>query len=229
MEINNTKLTPLRLTLFIIGLPILYTLYSLTDWSKQLFVEKNNDYFIPFWCGIIVFHWLSLLLIQRTTAFKKWNDFGLFIQRKGMIKLVVFYATIAIAALIFIELSLQNLELSPEKVNRLPAFFPRTTGQRTLFILSVFTASFCEEMIYRGFMIRSLENLGLNKWLAIVPAGISFVFMHGIVGYYKFWFYFIPALIFGAIFVGSKRLLPNIILHLLFDFLGIFAIYQALA
>lgn len=128
----------------------------------------------------------------------------------------------------FTELSLNYIKIDTTKLEKVSSFFPKTAFQRLLFIISVFTAAFCEEVIYRGFAITKLKELGLNKWVALIPSGIAFVFIHGIIGFSQFWLYFIPALVFGVIFILSKRLLPGIILHLLYNLMAIMAVFQAI-
>lgn len=100
------------------------------------------------------------------------------------------------------------------------------------FILTVFTAGFCEEIVYRGYAITKLIDIRVNKWLVIIPAGIAFTLTHGIVAvtaYSQFFFYFAFAVVFGVIFVSGKRLLPNMIIHILFDLTAMMAIFQAIS
>lgn len=221
------KLT--KLLIFGILIPIVYFLYSLSPWSNELFVEKNGDYFYLFWSGIIFMHWLSFFLLTRflkseTLTLK---DLGYKLTKKGTIFLVTSFFTLAFLIFGYVEIALNYVEIDHQKLVNLSNFIPKTAGQRLFFILGVFSAGFCEEMIYRGYLINGYSKLGLNKWLAIVPAGISFVAIHGIVGYYQFWNYFIFALITGILFVWSKRLLPVIILHLVYNLLAMMAVLQA--
>ena len=41
--------------LIIIGFPILYMIFGMTPIATELFAEKNLDYYIPFWGGIMHF------------------------------------------------------------------------------------------------------------------------------------------------------------------------------
>ncbi len=222
-----------NLLIVLVGFPLIYFVYSLTPLAKELFEERNNSLFIPFWSGIITFHWISVFAVKAflKQENKSLSDIGYRLNSKKTIILVFSYLAIALLVFGFTEWSLNYVSIDEEKLSKLSNFFPKTTAQRIFFIVTVFTAGVCEEIVYRGYLITKLTDLKINKWLAIIPAGIAFVLTHGIVSvsaYSQFLFYFIFALVLGVIFVLSKRLLPNIIIHLLFDLTAMMAIFQAI-
>ncbi|PID27902.1 MAG: hypothetical protein CSB55_06895 [Candidatus Cloacimonadota bacterium] len=221
------------LLIVLIVFPLIYFMYSLSPWSKELFVKGNDDLFIPFWSGIIILHWLSVFIIKifLNQENKTFRDIGFMLNAKKNLILVISYFTFSLFVFGFTEQFLQHISIDEKILSGLLNFFPKTTSQRLLFILTVFSAGFCEEIIYRGYAITKLTELKMNKWAALIPAGIAFVFTHGIVtvtGLGQFFFYFIPALIFGSIFIWRKRLLFNIVIHLLFDLTAMTAIFQAI-
>lgn len=220
----------LNLLLVLLIFPISYIGLSLTPWANELFVKGNESFFSHFWISVIIMHWLSFCIILRILKKENYTlkDIGYKLNRRKTIILVFSYFIVALLVFGFTEMSLKYVDINQEKLQSLGNFFPKTTLHRIIFIFTVFSAGFCEEIIYRGFAIIKLVNVGLNKWLAIIPAGISFVFMHGIIGFSQFWFYFIPAIILGLIFILSKRLLPGIILHLLYDLMAMMAIFNAI-
>ncbi len=223
-----------NLLIVLVGFPLIYFVYSLTPLAKELFEEGNNSLFIPFWSGIILFHWMSIFAVKAflKRENKSFRDIGYVLNSKKTILLVFSYLAIALLVFGFTEWSLNYVSIDEEKLSKLSNFFPKTSAQRMLFIVTVFTAGVVEEIVYRGYAITKLSDVGLNKWLAIIPAGITFVFIHGIVSvssYGQFLFYFVFALVLGVIFLLSKRLLPNIIIHLLFDLTAMMAVFQAIA
>ncbi len=223
-----------NLLIVLVGFPLIYFVYSLTPWANELFVKGNSDLFIPFWCGIIVLHWVSVFIVR---AFLKqenrtFRDIGYGLNTKKTIILVLSYFTVALLVFGFTEWSLKYVSIDENKLAELSNFYPKTTPQRIFFIVMVFTAGFCEEIVYRGYAISKLIDIRINKWLAILPAGVAFALTHGIVAvtsYIQFLFYFAFAVVFGVIFVLSKRLLPNMIIHLLFDLTAMMAIFQAIS
>jgi membrane protease YdiL (CAAX protease family) len=224
-----------NILIVLVGFPFIYILYSLLPWSKELFANGNNNLFIPFWGGVIILHWVSLLIVKTflKQENKSFKDIGYGFNTKKTLILVFSYLSVALLVFAFTEMSLNYVSIDQEKLIGLSNFFPKTTQQRLVFIIMAFTAGFCEEIIYRGFAITKLTDVGINKWLATVPAGISFTFTHGIIavtgGCSRFLFYFVSALIFGVIFILSRKLTPNIIIHLLFDLAAMMAIFQAIS
>lgn len=89
-------------------------------------------------------------------------------------------------------------------------------------------AGLCEEFVYRGFAIRSLKSRGINQWLAAFIAAFPFVCQHGLKSLDQFWWFFIWALVFGAIVIIAKRLYINIVIHWLVILSAILAILQTL-
>ncbi|MHC8950525.1 CPBP family intramembrane glutamic endopeptidase [Sphingobacterium hungaricum] len=209
--------------------PLFYMGLSLSPWSVELFENGNSQFFPKFWISVIVLHWATLLLVLRflNSENKTLRDIGYNLNKRKTSILILSYFVVAILLLCFVEFSIKQVNLDEEKLNQLGNFYPKTMTDRIIFILVVFSAGFCEEIIYRGYLITNITDLGLNKYLAWIPAAISFVFMHGIIGFTQFWFYFAAAFIFSAIYIFSKRLWPAIVVHLLFDLSAMMAIFNA--
>ncbi len=233
LKYTTTNRSKINLLIVLIGFPIIYFIYSLTPWAKELFVKGNSNLFIPFWSGVIILHWTSVVVVKAflKQENKKLRDIGYGLNTKKTLVLILLYFIVALLVFGFTEMSLKYVPIDKYKLAGLSNFFPKTTAQRVFFIITVFTAGFCEEIIYRGYVITKLTEIKINKWIAIIPAGFAFVFIHGIVAitaYSQFLFYFSFAIVFGLIFVSSKRLLPNIIIHLLIDLSAMMAIFQAI-
>lgn len=220
----------IQLFIAMIIFPLVYVLFSITPMAKELFVNNNTDYYYSFWSIIIALHLCTFFIVLRFLKNKNQTlrDIGYTLSQKKTIVLIGSYFVMAFLVYGFTEYSLKELTIDEDKLNAMSPFFPRDSFQRLLFIFSVLCAAFCEEIIYRGFIITRLREIGVNKWLALVPAGVSFVFIHGIIGFSQFTFYFIPAIIFGVIYILSKRLLPSIIIHLLFNLSAMMAVFSAI-
>ncbi|MGG5600615.1 lysostaphin resistance A-like protein [Myroides sp. C8-3] len=151
-------------------------------------------------------------------------DIGYRLTHKKTFLFILIYFIISFLVFGFTEYTLRGLEINENDLKALSPFFPRNSSQRFLFIFSVLCSAFFEEIIYRGFIITRLVELGINRWIAILPAGVSFVFIHGVIGFSQFTFYFIPAVIFGVIYVLTRRLVFSIIIHLLFNLSAMMAV-----
>ncbi len=131
----------------------------------------------------------------------------------------------------FVEFALANAGTDPEKVRALSDLAnltPKNLPQRIVFVFMGLAAGLCEELVYRGFAIRSLKSRGINRWLAAFIAAFPFVFQHGLKSLDQFWWFFVWALVFGAMFIITKRLYINIIIHWLVILSAVLAILQTL-
>lgn len=213
----------------IIGFPILYMLFCKTSIATQLFANKNLDYYIPFWGGIIALHWTSVLVV--TLILKrhriKFADIGYKLSRKGTLILIGGYLLVALLVLGGVEVLLSDVVLDSSKFGNISGLIPKTTPHRIFFILLVFSTGFCEEIFYRGFAITQLERIGLNKWISLIISAFLFIGIHGFNAYtHNFLFYFGGGLMFGITFIFSKRLLPSILIHLAINLSAMMAILQ---
>jgi uncharacterized protein len=218
-----------KVFIVLIIFPAAYILYSLSPWSEELFRKSNGDYFIPFFSGLILLHWSTFFVCRWFVKSSGWedSDVGFTSNRKEILKWVSVYLLIALVILGLVEMVIMNAGLNPEKLKRVGDFFPKTTSQRLLFIITAFSAGFCEEYIYRGFGIRALESNRVKTWLALIITSIFFTFIHGIIAFQKFPFYFVPGLLFGLLFLWTKNLKLPIIVHSLIDLGALMMILQA--
>ena len=213
----------------IIGFPILYILFCKTSIATELFSNKNLDYYISFWGGIMTLHWASVFVVAKLLKreYKTFADIGYKLSRKGTILLAGSYVLIAILVLVGVEVLLNDVKLDSSQFGNISGLIPKTTSHRIFFIFLVFSTGFCEEIVYRGFAITQLEKIGLNKWLALIIAAFLFIGIHGINAYSRnFLFYFGGGIMFGLTFLFSKRLLPSILLHLVINLSAMMAILQ---
>ena len=214
--------------LIIIGFPVLYMLYSSSDFAQNLFEASDPNYYIPFWSGIIILHWASVYCVARNLNKRKLSFayIGLKLSKSRLKLLVSGYFIVGFAAVAITEYLLGQVAIDPALIERLPGLIPLTTEHRIFFIFLVFSTGVCEEIVYRGFAITSLENNGVNKWLALFVAAFIFVGIHGFYAYFnRFIFLFGGGVMFGVFYLVSKKLLPGMFLHLAINLSSMFAIF----
>ena len=106
-----------------------------------------------------------------------------------------------------------------------PAASDLVLWQRLLIVLVVpASAAFCEELIWRGYLIGRLQAGGRGQRAAIALAALSFALIHGIFLPDKLAVTFVLGLIGGAYYVRERHLLPLMATHLVVD-LWSFALY----
>jgi membrane protease YdiL (CAAX protease family) len=215
----------------IVGFPILYMSFCETAFAKALFVTGDLSYYIPFWGSIILIHWISVFAVFRFLKKESLTlaDIGYKLSRKNTIRFISYFALAAVLLLIGVEITLSDFELDSTQLGSLSGLIPKTTTHRIFFILLVFSTGFCEEIVYRGFAITQLQKMGLNKWIALIIAALLFIGIHGFNAYSgRFVFLFGGGIMFGLVFLSSKRLLPSIIIHLVINLSAMMAILQLL-
>ncbi len=86
-----------------------------------------------------------------------------------------------------------------------------------------FSAAFCEEVVFRGFMVSYLLSIVDNEWgptIAILGSAFVFSLLHAYQGWVATAKIFVLTVLFGWIFVLTGSLLPVIIIHYLVDLIG---------
>ena len=79
------------------------------------------------------------------------------------------------------------------------------------------TAGFCEELIWRGYIITRLEAHGHKIWRAIVLSAISFALIHGIWLPDKLLTTFLFGIVAGLYYIRERNLVPLMITHIVMD------------
>lgn len=217
-----------KIGIVLILFPLAYILYSLSPWSYQLFSESNGAYFILFFSGLIVIHWSTWLICLKLLTLSGWKSSDIGYVATDTKRLMGIYVLLAIGIFSFVELAVRNVGLDSEKLKAIGDFFPKSTEQRLLFIVTAFSAGFCEEFVYRGFGIRALQSRGNATWIALLITSISFTFVHGIVAFQKFQLYFLPGLLFGLLFLWRKTLTLPILVHAVIDLGAMMMVLRAL-
>lgn len=101
----------------------------------------------------------------------------------------------------------------------IPGFLPQTTTERVAWVLLSISAGVCEEVLFRGFLIRYLTQIGGGMPLvaALVASSLIFGLAHlyqgvkGVVGSA------VGGLALGLLFLLSGSLLASVALHILLD------------
>lgn len=98
-------------------------------------------------------------------------------------------------------------------------FLPRTASEKLLFAAMCVVVGICEEVIFRGFLIRYIATLPIHAgWLAAtIGAAVIFGIDHGYQGWIGILTTTCLAVVFTVVFVASGTLLVPMIGHALLD------------
>jgi membrane protease YdiL (CAAX protease family) len=227
-EISTAKIAGV-----LVGFPVVSTLVSLLLLHKDLLAWTGLEFFTAFWILITGWYFAQIAVLGGVLKSSgwTWKDIGYGFDRRRTAWFVGGYLLFAVALVAFVELAIGSVGSDPAKLKALSDLSnltPKTTGSRIVFVFMGLAAGLCEELVYRGFAIRALQSRGLNPWLAAVLAAIPFVFQHGLKSIPQFWWFATWGLVFGGLFILSKRLWINIVIHWLVILSAVLAILQAL-
>jgi len=217
-----------KILLVLIGFPIIATLISLLLINRSLITDFGIDFFNTFWIIIIFWYMIQIYFISKIlkSSNRSWTDIG--ISKKRIVYYIIGYFIFAFALLTFIELALYNSVVDTDKLNSISSLTPKTFTSRVIFIIMAFVAGLAEEIVYRGFAIKSLITNKVNRWLGVFIAAIPFIFQHGLKSIDQFWWFLITGVIFGIIYVSRKNLYLNIVIHWLVILSAMIGIFQAI-
>jgi uncharacterized protein len=229
----HSEISTSKILVVLIGFPIISTLISLLLLDKSSLSWTGMDFFSAFWLFITAWYAIQIYILSRVLKSSgwTWSDIGFSLNHRRTMFFVIGYLVFALALVGFTELALASASTDPEKMRALSDLSnltPKKLPQRLIFVFMGLVAGLCEELVYRGFAINSLRSRGLNQWLACLAACIPFVFQHGLKSIEQFWWFFIWGSVFGTLFIFTKKLYINVIIHWLVILSGIVAVLQTL-
>jgi uncharacterized protein len=142
-------------------------------------------------------------------------------------------AVVVVVAVLVAINKLQKRKITPEQyaeqLENIRKLIPSTSTERLVAIPLAFTAGFCEEFLYRGYLLNLAATAVKSLWLGLLISSILFGFAHlyqgrkGVIGTT------VIGLIFGLIFLASRALLPGQLLHTAMDLNNLLAVSKKAA
>ena len=158
----------------------------------------------------LALHWMlaALALVWANIALTGPIDIGLPALKKGFICFVCCIGAYCAALnLLFGSIPLADWQWAS-----------LTTFKRSGYVLVAISAGFCEEVIYRGYMMTALKIIGQPVWAAMVLSSLSFVYFHGLsLPSPLVVVFFIIAMIWAAIALRTNLLWITIYFHAFWD------------
>jgi membrane protease YdiL (CAAX protease family) len=166
------------------------------------------------WCLVIYCIWV---LARRGLSLRDIGWVG------GAHPIVWALAVLFTAALVFVTYrSIQGLEEEdaselPLHLKRLLRILPTNRIERAAFVALALTAGFCEEILYRGFLIYALSLVMPHVAIAVVLAGVAFGIGHAYQGRQGMLTTGALGVVLGILFIAGRSLWPVIFIHAVID------------
>ena len=182
------------------------------DFEKDIGDNRMFTYLatMVFQWGLVVFMYLVLKLEKLKMADIVFRGFTVRNFNIGAIFLV---ASIFITYLITFGLDAVGLTVNQE----LDFILPKTPMERLTWVFLAFTAGFCEEAIYRGYVISRLQLVTGGWLIGAVISSLSFGSLHAYQGVGNIALISIYGFLLSLLFVWRKSLVPGIFAHFLLD------------
>ena len=127
------------------------------------------------------------------------------------------YAGIGLAGVIFWLVAGAGLGAilpsSPEHLRGVVAMLPHTSEERLLWAGFALSAGFCEEVVYRGYLMRQFSAWAGHRWSAVLLQAVIYATGHLALPLEMVVPVLLLGVVLGAIAVWQKSLVPGMILH----------------
>ncbi len=161
--------------------------------------------------------------VLRSSVFFTWPAVPETIQQKTGASFAwgfaVAFAVRSLLQVILVRRSATAREKILRAFKRLAFILPVTQEERAWFALVSITAGICEEVLYRGFLIRYLseEPWHIGLWIALAVASISFGLAHGYQGLSGIIGTGVLGAVMAVIFLATGSLWLPMALHAIID------------
>jgi len=164
-----------------------------------------------------------VFFIMRKNSITMQSELGIYIR-----KIDILWGVLAYFASVFILLILNYflpIKSTETRAALLIDYLVSNTHYYTLslfFVYGSLLAPIAEEIIFRGFLWRILEEKKINRYMIFVVTSLLFAFFH--LDFSMVPSLFISGLIFGLLKMRTNRLGVSIIAHAIGNFVGIIAL-----
>ncbi len=173
--------------------------------------------------GFVLIIGSLIVLTSWNISSRSWANLG--IQWPNVTQLVMMLSGILIVIYLSeVIFGALNRDYLRKKTSDLSYILPSNLNEYSHYIFMAFAAGICEEIVFRGFLIRYLDNFFAAFptpyiWAIILPA-ISFALSHSYQGGWAVLKILVIAVLLGFIFYFSESLLIVIILHIMVDLIS---------
>ena len=209
------------------ALVILFPLFGRWSWRRllQALAQGRPGARLAAYSETIVLEWVLAVavLLGAMTAGRPLGAIGLAPPLTGAFALSL-VMVIVISALLLLQLRpIRKLAEPPEslrsQLESVEKLLPHSSGERSVFMALSLTAGFCEELLYRGFLIAYLAPLTGNVG-AVFASAIVFGLIHAYQGTSGILKTGLIGLVMGVIYLVAGSIWPAIILHAVLDIQG---------
>lgn len=102
---------------------------------------------------------------------------------------------------------------NPAALLGLQSMFPHSPVEKMMWVAFAVTAGVCEEVVYRGYLLRQFRALAGNTFAAVVLQALCYGLVHLVLPIQSLAGVVVLGLLLGGLAVWQKSLVPGMILH----------------
>ncbi len=223
-QFGNTSFRISIMTYVSFVLIFLFVAQSFFGDASSMFANMNETMRVLVYIITIIFLWLLYGAIYFAVVRE-----NTFVKGIGIVKIHVidFARGFAILLTLFMTASIVTAIMASigfVMPGEIELFLPQELFGKLLWVLMSFTAGFCEEAVFRGYLMTRIRLLGkFSSWtVPVIVSSILFGIPHLYQGVAGAVVITILGAIFAISFIRYKTIWPAIIAHFFLDFLNLF-------
>ena len=191
---------------------------------SQLLKSLNQEVLIFLLVATILFQWIIFLFNYLATYFENTGLAGIGLSRLRPVDFAWGGAFFLAAWLVLIGLAWLMAQMGLPIPGEVGLLIPTDPFGKVVWVAVSFTAGFCEEVAFRGYLMTRLRLLGrFRSWVVpTVISAVAFGVCHTYQGIPGFILITVYGVLFSLLYIRTGRLWPCIIAHFLQDFGNLF-------
>ncbi len=212
------------LSLFV--LVILYPGISLgfNEDPSELLKSLNSEMLNILLIFTIVMQWCIFILLFLSVFLEKTGLMGVGFQKIRMVDFAWGISFLVAANLILSGLAWVLAQVGMPMMGEVALLIPQDTTGRIIWVIVSFTAGFCEETAFRGYLMTRLRLVGRFKsWvIPVIVSSLAFGACHAYQGTPGLIVISVYGAMFALLYIRTGRIWPCIIAHFFQDFSALF-------
>ena len=222
IRFRRSKLTWLSLLFVLVIYPGVSVLF--VEDPSELFRNMNQGVLMVLLVSTIVMQWLFFILIYLAIFREETGLAGLGFKRIRGLDFIWAISFLLAANLILSGLAWLLAQVGLPMPGEIALLIPTETEGKIIWVLVSFTAGFCEESMFRGYLMTRLRLVGkLRGWvIPVILSAVTFGACHAYQGLPGFIVLSVYGSMFALLYIRSGSIWPCVIAHFLQDFSALF-------
>lgn len=213
-----------KMTYVFAFLMVLYVSQGFLGGQEDFLATLNEGMRMFVYITTIAFQWFIFGIMYLTMRTENTDLGSLALNRIRTIDFAWSFATLLVLAVTGVAMSLFVEFIGHPMPGELAMLLPQDLLGKFVWVGVSFTAGFCEETLFRGYIMTRIREIGkFSNWtIPVIVSSIAFGLPHAYQGIGGLIVITSLGVVFALVYIRTKSLWPAVIAHSLLDFLNIF-------